>query len=53
MPGSKLAGKKFDVERLDLKNLSEVEVREKYQLKISKRFVAIENLNVNKDTNRA
>jgi hypothetical protein len=37
---------KFDVERFNLKKkkLNNVEVKEQYQVKISNRFVALENL---------
>jgi hypothetical protein len=41
------------VERFNLKKKSELEVRKKYQLKISNRFSALENLNDSKDINRA
>jgi hypothetical protein len=34
---------KFDLERFDLKKLDDVEVKEKYQVEISNRFVALEN----------
>jgi hypothetical protein len=40
------------VERPALKKLSEVEVREQYQIKISDRFVALQNLNYSKNINR-
>jgi hypothetical protein len=33
--------------------LSELEVRKEYQIKISKRFAALENLNDSEDINRA
>jgi hypothetical protein len=41
------------VERFNLKKLSELEVRKQYQLKISNRFAALENLNVSEDINVA
>jgi glycine betaine/choline ABC-type transport system substrate-binding protein len=50
---SKPAAQKFDAERFNLKKLSEPEVREQYQLKISNRFAALENLNDSEDINRA
>jgi hypothetical protein len=50
---SKQAAQKFDAERFNLKKLSELEVRKQYQLKISKRFAALGNLNVSEDINRA
>jgi hypothetical protein len=37
----------------DLKKLSELEVRQQHQLKVSNRFAALENLNVSEDINRA
>jgi hypothetical protein len=41
------------VERFNLKKLSELEVRKQYQIKISNRFAAFENVNVSEDINRA
>jgi hypothetical protein len=41
---NKQAARKFDVERFDLKKLSELEVRKEYQIKISNRFAALKNL---------
>jgi hypothetical protein len=49
----KQATQKFDAEKFNLKNLSELQVRKEYQIKISNRFAALENLNVSKDINRA
>jgi hypothetical protein len=46
---SKQAAQKFDEERFNLKKLSELEVRKQYQIKISSRFAALENLNVSED----
>jgi hypothetical protein len=43
---SKQVAQKFDVETFILKKLSEPEVWKQYQLKISNRFAALENLNV-------
>jgi hypothetical protein len=34
------------VERFNLKKLNELEVRKQYQIQISNRFAALENLNV-------
>ena len=42
---NKQAAQKFDVARLNLRKLSELEVRKQYQIKISNRFAALENLN--------
>jgi hypothetical protein len=41
------------VERFNLRKQNELEVRKKYQIKISNRYAALENLNDSKDTNRA
>jgi hypothetical protein len=35
---------KFDVERFNLKKRNELEVRKQYQIKVSNRFSALENL---------
>jgi hypothetical protein len=45
--------KKSDVERFNLKKLSEMEVRKQFQIELSNRFSALENLNDSKDINRA
>jgi hypothetical protein len=50
---SKQAAQKLDEERFNLKKLSELEVRKKYQIEISNTFAALENLNVSEDINRA
>jgi hypothetical protein len=50
---SKRARQKSDLERLDLKRLDDVEVKEKYQVEISNRFVALEILDENFDINNA
>jgi len=42
---SKQAGPKFVVERFNLRKLNELEVRRQYQIKISTRFAALDNLN--------
>jgi hypothetical protein len=41
------------VKRFNLRKLSELEVRKQYQIKISNRFAALENLNDSEDINRA
>jgi len=41
------------VERFNLRKLSETEVREKYQIKMSNRCAALENLTDSKDINSA
>jgi len=39
------ATQKFDVERFNLKKLNELEVTKQYQIELSNRFTALENLN--------
>jgi len=50
---SKQVLQKFDVEIFNLRNLSGLEVRKQYQIKMSKRFAVLENLHDSKDINRA
>jgi len=50
---SKQAAQTFDVERFNLRKLSELEVRKQYQIEITNNFAALENLNDNEDINRA
>ena len=50
---NKQTAQKFDVERLNLWKLNELEVRKQYQINISNRFAASEKLNDNEDINRA
>jgi 50S ribosomal subunit-associated GTPase HflX len=50
---SKKETKKFDVERFNPRRLRELEVRKPYQVKISNKITALENLNDSKDKNRA
>jgi hypothetical protein len=38
-----MSSRKFDVERVNLKSLNEVEGKEQYQVKISDRFASFEN----------
>jgi len=47
----KQAAQKIVVERLNLGKLNELEVRKQYQIKISNRFAALENLNNSKVIN--
>ena len=49
----KQAAQKFDGERFNLSKLNELGVKEKYQIKIRNRFAALENLNGDKNVNRA
>ena len=50
---SNQAAQKFDGERFNLRKLNELEVKEKYQIEITNRFAALENLIVDKNVNRA
>jgi hypothetical protein len=42
---SKQAAQKFDAQKFNFRKLRELEVRKQYQIKISTRFAALENLN--------
>jgi uncharacterized metal-binding protein YceD (DUF177 family) len=48
----KEAEQKSETGELHLKTLSEVELRQQYQIKISNSFAALENLNNSEDINR-
>jgi hypothetical protein len=48
-----LATQKFDGEKFNLRKLNEPDVKEKYQIGITNRFAALENLDVDEDVNRA
>jgi glycine betaine/choline ABC-type transport system substrate-binding protein len=48
----KQAAQKFVEERFNLRKLNELEIRKEYQVEISKRFAALENLNDSEDINR-
>jgi hypothetical protein len=50
---SKRMVKEMDVERFNLKQLNEEEVKEKYQITIKNKFADLENLDDNGDINRA
>jgi hypothetical protein len=41
---SKQVAQVFDMERCNINNLNDVEVKENYQIKISSSFAAVENL---------
>ena len=43
----------FDGERFNMRKLNELEVKQKYQIGITNRFAALENLDVDEDINRA
>jgi len=47
----KQAAQKFDRQRFNLRRLNESEVREQYQIEITNRFAALENVNDNEDVN--
>ena len=49
----KQAAQKFYAERFNLWKLNELEVRKQYQIEISNRLAALENLSDNEDINRA
>ena len=49
---SKQATQKFGGERFNLRKLKELEFRKQYQIEISNRFAALENLSVDEDINR-
>jgi hypothetical protein len=50
---SKQAVQKFDGERFNLRKPNELEVRKQYQIEISNKFAAFENLSDSKCINRA
>jgi hypothetical protein len=50
---SKQAAQKFDGKKFYLRKLNEPEVKNKYQIEITNRFAALENLNTDEDINRA
>jgi hypothetical protein len=53
LAASKQAAQTYDMERFKLRKLSELGVRRQYQVKLSNRFAASENLNDSEDVNRA
>lgn len=50
---SKGVKQKFDMQRFYLKELNDAVVKEQCQVKISNKFVALENLDADMDINRA
>jgi 50S ribosomal subunit-associated GTPase HflX len=50
---NKQAAQKSDGERFNLRKLKELEVKEKYQIEITNRFAALEDLDGEGDINRA
>ena len=53
MAVSKQETQKFDVERFNLRKISELEVRKQFQIKITNRIAVLENLNNGEGINRA
>jgi len=49
---AKQAAQRFDRQRFNLRKPNEPEIREQYQIEITNRFAALENLNDDKDINR-
>jgi len=49
----KQAAQRFDGESCNLRKLNYLEVKKQYQIEISKRFAALENLNDSEGINRA
>ena len=49
---SKQAAQRFDRQRFNLRKLNEPEVREQYQIEITNRFAALENLSDDEDVDR-
>jgi hypothetical protein len=50
---SKRARQNSDIERFDLRKLGDLEIKEKYQVEISNRFSALENLDESFDIKNA
>jgi len=50
---NKHAAQKFDGERFNIRKLNELDIRKQYQIEISNRFSALENLSDSRDINRA
>jgi len=50
---SKQAAQKFDGGRFSLRKLNEMEITKEYQIEITNRFLALENLSDGEDINRA
>jgi len=46
---SKQAAQKLDVERFNLRKINDLEVKKQYQINMSNRFAALENLSDSKD----
>jgi len=48
----KQAAQKFDGERFNLRKLNELGVKKKYQIEVTNRFAALQNLNGDENVNR-
>ena len=48
----KQAAQKCDRQRFNLRKLNELKVRKQYQIEITNRFTALQNLNTDEDINR-
>jgi len=48
----KQAAQRFDMQIFNLRKLNELEVRKQYQIEITNRFAALENLNDDENVNR-
>jgi len=48
----KQVAQRFDRQRLNLRKLNELEIRKQYQIEITNRFAALENLNDDEDVSR-
>ena len=53
MEAIKQEAQEFEVKGFNFRKLSELEARKQYQIKISNRSAALENLNDNEDINKA
>jgi hypothetical protein len=49
---SKQVAQTFDVERFNVRKLNELVVKKQYQIEISNRFAALENISDSEDINR-
>jgi hypothetical protein len=50
---SKRTAQKFDVKSFNIRKINELEIRKRYEVKISNRFAALENSSNSEDINRA
>jgi len=52
LAAGKQVAQRFDRQRYNLRKLNELEVTKQYQIEITHRFAALENLNDDEDVNR-